>query len=302
MMSTEVGVEDMSGACVLLALYNFPGLFQASEQTIDAYLPMGQILLVREPWLKSGTAVANANSFIRVDSPSDVTLLYGCEDILCDTKWFKGLPKSPTSPAVDLALNRGRQHFKDRLYLPAAYAWSFGLKIDPSSTVLRLNRSQAYLKLEWYGAALADASAILDSSDGNSTTWKKANYRAATSLYELGNYQEASRYFSIVSGSEGVDGVTRSEARTREQSQGSYDWTKMLSDGRAAEVPRLDVADFVGPVRFQTMPSRGGGRGVVASRRVKAGDVLASPGFGYSCHVPCEYSSGTGRTVFMCRP
>lgn len=92
-MSTEVGVEDMSGACVLLALYNFPGLFQASEQTIDAYLPMGQILVIREPWLKSSAAGPQSHSFIRVDSPSDVMLLYGSEDVLQGTKWHKGLPK-----------------------------------------------------------------------------------------------------------------------------------------------------------------------------------------------------------------
>ena len=47
----------------------------------------------------------------------------------------------------------------------------------------------------------------------------------------------------------------------------------MFHEGQAL-VPRLDVASYTGPIQVESLAGRGGGRGVIASRDIQAGDLL----------------------------
>ena len=85
----------------------------------------------------------------------------------------------------------GNQYFKDGLFVPAALAWSRGLELTPSMHSLRLNRSQAYIKLRWFSAALVDAVHVPSTPESSTETTKKASYRAASAEYGLGRYRDA---------------------------------------------------------------------------------------------------------------
>ncbi|KAG8962312.1 hypothetical protein FRC03_004373 [Tulasnella sp. 419] len=68
------------------------------------------------------------------------------------------------------------------------------------------------------------------------------------------------------------------DARRKEQETGEFDVVEMYKRSKT-EGNRMDVADFVGHVTVTTMESRGGGRAVVATQDLKAGEllVLAKP-------------------------
>lgn len=90
----KTGAEVIGGDAVHLTLNNFPGLFQASDNLVNTYFPLGQPLLIREPWMKK-TAGTLASSIIRVDSPTDVVLLSRNESVARDVVWCTPIPRPP---------------------------------------------------------------------------------------------------------------------------------------------------------------------------------------------------------------
>lgn len=271
-VGTELAVEDTDGNAVFLALYHFPGLFQATQEALDVFLPLGQILAIREPWMKL-PAAGYGHSMIRVDSPSDVIFLCGDEPLARSAVWATPVPRLPHIEATVSELKSlGTEYFKKKLLIPAARIWSLGIRRNPKSAELRLNRAQAYISLGWYHAALSDALHVLESFS-TSTLATKAAYRAARAEYGLSRYHEALGRFQVIEEDIARDWETKCRCRIGETENGEYRWVDTFHEGQAL-VPRLDVASYTGPIQVESLAGRGGGRGVIASRDIQAGDLL----------------------------
>ncbi|KAF9021622.1 hypothetical protein BDZ89DRAFT_1071273 [Hymenopellis radicata] len=275
-VAVELAVEDINGDAILLAVYHLPELLQASLERLDAHIPVGTVIAVREPWVKStGLGVAH-NPMIRVDSPSDIVFV-GYSDLI-----FSGARWRTSSPDTRVLQSRtalgwkemGNAHFKRGFYLAAAMAWTHALNMDPSMHYIPLNRSQAYLKLKWYAAARADAAHAFAMIPGHT----KAAYRIACADYGLGRYHDAFNGFRLLDQSGAVPEAAAymkgCVSRLLEETKAKYDWLNMFLKSKGKLVD-LDVADFVSSaIQVSTLPSRGGGRGITASRDIKAGELL----------------------------
>jgi hypothetical protein len=176
--------------------------------------------------------------------------------------------------------DEGNTHFKNASYMAANLSWSRGLMIEPSNDLLLLNRSLGYIKIEWYEAALRDSQAVLlrCSIPGHAA---KASSRVAWAEYGLGLYVDALQRFELNSSiPQSTEWIARCKQRILEQSSGAYQWDllfkKWQSNYRVGSlpIPRLDIADYIGPVEVRAMMGRGGGRGVAATRDIKCGEVL----------------------------
>ena len=271
-----LSVEDPQGQVISVSVYNFPGLYLAESRTLRAYFPVGTVMAIREPWMRFSSLLSTSTGFIRVDSPSDIIFLEPSNPILADVKWST----SPhvyhhqfTSPEQWKSL--GNKFFTDGLFVPAARAWTRGLERDPSMHSLRLNRSQAYIRLEWFSAGLADAVHVLSSPGCEAAISRKASYRAACAEYGMGCYSEALARLETLDKDADIRSLTtRCRKRIKESTTGEYAWLEMFRAVQRAEI-HMDVAEFVHPaVCVATLPTRGGGRCVRAARDIKAGELL----------------------------
>ncbi|KAF8285315.1 hypothetical protein DL93DRAFT_2069446 [Clavulina sp. PMI_390] len=271
-VATELMVEDPDGTVVFLALYNFIGLFQALQGTLNAFLPMGQLLAIREPWMKQ-PAAGDGNSMIRVDCPSDIVFLSGNEPMLARMSWKDILPTVPYRFDSALKLKaQGTTLYKSKLFIPAARLWSLAIAKDPSIPELFLNRSQVYNTLGWHEAALRDAEKFIAHFPSSPLSFK-AVYRAATAEYGLGRYISAISRFKTLPEDIGKLWVAKCDRRIAEAASADYDWVDLVQSSKKAVI-KTDVADYIGPVKVCPITGKGGGRGVVATREVTTGEVL----------------------------
>ncbi|KIM83617.1 hypothetical protein PILCRDRAFT_431027 [Piloderma croceum F 1598] len=275
-VAVELSIEDTNGDVVLLTLYNLPGLFLANHEVLEAHFPIGTVLAIREPWMKFPSAGSQQNSIIRVDSPSDILILEPSNPIIQDIRW-------KTTPTIyrhkfttaEEWKGQGNKYFEGGLFVPAALAWSRGLELNPSLHALRLNRSQAYIKLEWFSAALADAVHVLEAGTSVVSNTTKASYRAASAEYGLERYGDALARLDTLDEDDAISVLkARCRGRIHETRTGDYEWITMFHAGQLT-VPHLDVAQFVNPaVNVAVIPTRGGGRGIRSMRDIKTGDLL----------------------------
>ncbi|HEV7736788.1 MAG TPA: hypothetical protein VGO47_05365, partial [Chlamydiales bacterium] len=283
-MAIEVNVEDPSGDVLLLTIYNFPLPFFADAQELDGIFPIGTLLAIREPYLKTSLLDAS-RTFIRVDSPTDIIFFNDQSNLLQDVVWkfpSRGPRQLPHVTALQCKLD-GNKKFKRKLWLSAAMAYTKGLSLSPShdlSIDLRLNRSEAYLKLGYLSAALADAQLVLSDKalPQHSIMLGKALLKAGKANYFQDKFKEALDLFmqlkNIPDGiAEAETWINKTHLRIAEQHNGEYDWYKMF---KSSEVVGsiLDVADYLGPIEVRNLGSCGHGRGMVASRDVSPGELL----------------------------
>lgn len=184
------------------------------------------------------------------------------------------------------------QFYRARQYLQALDAFSTGIRLFPKSSqrhYLYLNRSATNLNLERYSDALSDAeSAVsilkmelrtggLAAEQTAMPLLEKAYVRVARSYYGLRRWSESQKAFEecLTTHPESTDakaGLAKVRLRLDEQSSGMYDWFGMYQESHKIKNPRLDVADFVGPVEVKE--SYGRERGLFVTRDVKAGEVV----------------------------
>jgi len=276
-VAIEAVVEDPEGDARLLCLYNLPSMLNAGLEEIDIVFPVGTILAIREPYLKNSLQFENC--LVRVDSPSDVVFLYPGDSIMEHITWKFGrhVPGAPTLPStVSSWKDVGNKHFKASRWLAAAIAYTKGLTMDPTAFLLWANRAAAYLKLQYYTPALCDAVKVLEFLDIPNDVRRKALFRAGQAQYGLGKFEAALAYFEECCGcnsnnSDAEDWICRTKARLSEETFGQYDWLRLFLDSHRS-VTAMDVADYVGPIEVISLPSRG--RGVVATRDIKVGELL----------------------------
>lgn len=280
--SIHIPIEDVYGDVCLMELYNYPGTIGASSELVEALFPVGSILAIREPTLKS--AAHGGDPIMRVDSPSNVIWLEPDDAKLAGVKWRTGghVPNSPGLPSTEEGWKKqGNGHYQKGRHIPAAVSYTRGLKRFPTSSVLRLNRAMAYLQLQYFGAALWDCETALENTELPESLKPKALHRAAQALYGMGRWDEAERRFAEMAAEYPAEApscqywIQKSRDRRSEAKEGRYNWVAAY---RAAQTKgcKMDLADFTGPVKVISLPSRGGGRGIVATRDIKFGELLVS--------------------------
>jgi hypothetical protein len=278
-VAIEAAIEDPEGDVQLLSMYNFPSLMNAGADEIDAVLPVGTILAIREPHLK--TSLQYKNPFIRVDTPSDVIFPGAKSEIMHNITWRFGanIPGAVKIPSTAQGCKEaGNKHFKAAHWLAAAMAYTKGLELDPSDVLLRANRAEAFLKLEYFSAAFSDAEKVLASPDPPEMIRHKALLRAGRAAYSQGNFEQAVRYFQdyracTSNAADANDWLRRALSRIMEQKNGQYDWLKILLESQSNHA--VDLAEYVGPVEIVRIPALQG-RGMVATRDIKIGELLVS--------------------------
>ena len=147
------------------------------------------------------------------------------------------------------------------------------------------NISATCLHLSKPGRAYLSAKAALAANLTESRLVAKALFRQGSAAYQLRCFNEAESLFKrglTVSGNdekaqdlakEFNECLTKTLKRIQERDAGVYDFRSMFSDVIAGGPnPRLDVADFAGPVEIRSSPS--GSRGLHVTRDVAVGELL----------------------------
>lgn len=116
-------------------------------------------------------------------------------------------------------------------------------------------------------------------TDLSSKDTEKALYRTARALYALNVYKASlplleSLLKSAPSNKDAQSLSNKTNQRIREGEEGKYDWAALLKEARTP-TPRVDVADYVGPVQlaYGNVSEQKCWR---TSRDVKAGELLLS--------------------------
>ena len=173
----------------------------------------------------------------------------------------------------------GNKHHRDCRWLAAAITYTRGLALDPSNVILRANRAESYLKLEYFSAAQYDAEKALESMELPKRIRQKVLLRAGRAVYSQGNFDRAIHYFKASCECDPTlpDSdiwIHRALSRLVEQKYGRYDWIQLFLESQSSKTV-MDVADYVGPVKISNTPH--GGRCMVATRDVKIGELLVGP-------------------------
>lgn len=90
--------------------------------------------------------------------------------------------------------NLGNEQLMKGHYLEAIGYYSDALEFHPTNAVILSNRAQAYIKVENYGLAMADATAAMQSDP----KYAKAYYRRGSAQFALTHYKDAKKDFKKV--------------------------------------------------------------------------------------------------------
>uniref|UniRef100_A0A0C4E007 SET domain-containing protein n=2 Tax=Magnaporthiopsis poae (strain ATCC 64411 / 73-15) TaxID=644358 RepID=A0A0C4E007_MAGP6 len=266
-------VEDEEGSGAMLQLYNQP---PESEVPAAETVRMHRVAIIKEPFFKGSAAGNNYN--LRVDHVSDIMWLDET-DPRVPSEWRAS--RSVTDSQV--LRTRGNDAVKRCCFAEAERLYSSALqaaKTAGEKNFALLNRSHASLKLGRFEHAFADA--VAANQIGNPS--EKGLFREARALYELARFSECLAKFqelaSAFPGNEAVKSeIKRTQRRLREQKTGDFDFSQMLKQAKVTP-PIIDCATFVGPVEIRDSPGRG--RGLFATKKVKAGQLLVcEKAFGY---------------------
>ncbi|KLO07473.1 hypothetical protein SCHPADRAFT_1001647 [Schizopora paradoxa] len=266
-------VDDPKGDTVYLKLYNFVLLLEANQYEWDTILPIGTILLIREPSYYTNANVTDL-PYIMVESPSDVILLESDNPIISDVSWKREGMKTiqPRATTGEAWKAEGLNDFKASRWFTSAVCFTACIKLGFEIEVSRLNRAEVYLRMGWNNSALHDAQAALDSGTLSDDMVRKAANRKIKALYALGRYQEVSQLASSFEGDKVMaEWITKANQRMEERTTGDYDWLKLYK-GAEKKSFSPDIADYTGPVEVKN--DSDGLRGTYLTREVKAGELL----------------------------
>ena len=266
-------VEDPEGNVDIFSLYNY-----ALERHHSDILPAGIILVLKEPYYKIS---ASGGAMLRCDHPQNIVQLDADDPLVQKFRWKSGLPNPMGESKKPLSFDeyrlKGNDLFKAGKFYDAVATYTRGLASISSgtnTTILRLNRAAALLKLEHYEAAIDDCRKILELDAQN----EKALYRAAKAFYALGEYDQAwvkmQLYARVTANREEAENELKSvRDRLNETQSGTYDWNIMIAEAKKSSTPRVDHASYIGPVRIANI-SNERGRGLVLTHDVRKGELL----------------------------
>lgn len=270
-----LAVEDSQGDAAYLRLNNYTLLLEAVEEERDSILPIGTILVIREPTYITIPTVPKF-PVINVESPSDIIIIDFDNSILRDVSWKTKLivPSRPLTGEAWKA--QGLKHFKGSQWLSSAICFTNAIKFGFDVQVSRLNRSEIYLRLGWNNSAFRDAQDTFKSDTLSEDLVRKAVVRMLKALYAMDRYREVLETASAFPDDKAiVEWVTKANQRIEEQGTGNYDWVKLFTSKESKGSFVADIADFTGPIEIKT--GQNDLRGTFATRDVKAGELLVSP-------------------------
>lgn len=283
------GVEDESGWLHFVTLHNFPYAEKMKERELKTVFPVDTVLAIREPYVKMSADAIKCHT--RIDSPSDLVFLEPEDPIVVNSSWKTGPRPFPYTKLTDAEWKAvGNEHFKAKEYFATVVAYTSGLRQNPSFTTLRLNRALSYLRLRNFAAALSESQEILSIADLDKDSKLKALYRAGQASYGQADYVGAREWYEKAlvedpNHKDTIAGIERCGHRMKERETGECVMTALVNPSDAGFV-RQDIADYQGPIEVVPMEGRGGGRGVIASRNIKMGELLVS----FFCHAQLSSS------------
>uniref|UniRef100_A0A914Z682 SET domain-containing protein n=1 Tax=Panagrolaimus superbus TaxID=310955 RepID=A0A914Z682_9BILA len=259
-------IKDLNGDVEEATLFNLG--YNVDE--ID-FLPFGTILIIKEPCLQY--ASQNKAASLRVDSPSDIIFVDPTDFDLLDKIGAKQWYESNLSKDAELWQEKANKFFKKEKYEMALKLYDRAIRCNPELSVLYLNKALTCLRIGAFYKAYETAKLALEKGGDR----EKALYRMGQAAYGMREWQKAANHFVEVL-KEFPKNVTvggdlkRATARLAEQKYGKYDFKAMLLQSKKQK-PQLDVADYVGPIEIANIPGKG--RGIVATKNIKEGTLLA---------------------------
>ncbi|USW58215.1 Putative SET domain, tetratricopeptide-like helical domain superfamily [Septoria linicola] len=254
-------VEDEAGHVERLEVY----LHKAKRG--ENMLESTRNLKIKEPYF---TINEQGEATIRVQHPSDIVRISSTE-----------LAKTAEKCKI-----RGNAALKRQEFVEAAEHYAEGARLCEGNAAaeeafnydLHRNRAHVNIILNRWDEAKADGLAAITgrTDDKSKSLDSKANFRAGSAAYALGQFEEAQKLFEAAlklapEDKEAKIYLRNIETRLSEQSTGQYDLAKIRSRISPAK-SRVDAATFTANTVFRDSPI--GGRGLFTTRDIKAGEIV----------------------------
>ncbi|OWA51121.1 hypothetical protein BV898_15618 [Hypsibius exemplaris] len=283
LVGLETVAEDRAGDVCTLALYNYRS--SKTETTPDEALPVGTVIILKEPVLKIDPERGNA---LRCDSPSDVVFVgrdspfYGMVE---HTVWHHEVNGSLPSlssfrgSSAEEWKTEGNNLFKRGLFNEAREAYAVALQLLPADEskeqgselriTIHLNLAQTYFRLGFFEETVLHTDIVLKQDPHN----HKALFRGGRAHYELRRYQLALDHFDRLNTSspgqpETMKELKKCRERTSEQTTGVNIYKLYLAAKLKPQIP-IDAADFMSPMIKVVQR-----RGVVATEAIQPGTKI----------------------------
>ncbi|KAL3132993.1 hypothetical protein ABBQ38_006902 [Trebouxia sp. C0009 RCD-2024] len=229
---------------------------------VRALLPEGTRLAIKEPYYK--TYDGDGSSGIRVDNPADVVFLQARSDqeLVTDKK------KAMTFDEIKAA---GNAAFRSSNYTLAQALYERCRLQQPQNVQVLSNLAAVHLCLKKWLEALKHAQVGLEIDPKHI----KCLYHCADAAMHLGQYTKAIHHLTLAEtlapSSPQISTCLRTAQELQRQSLGQYDPGKLFLNQQDKAVSQL--ANFTGPLKVTHLPGKG--RGMVVTKDVKAGTLLA---------------------------
>jgi hypothetical protein len=255
--------------------------------------PIGTIYAVREPHYRIWPGGDHTMFNIHCDSPTDLVRLQPDDILLRGTSWYN--PSYASEAGLDKRdfRSEGNAYYRDKSYLLAEMRYGEGIRESTSISTLALlylNRAAVNITLERYNSAFEDSVITLQLLDSIGTksypgidrdTKSKALFRRSLALERMErldeadfSYEETVRWTGQTTGTS-VEGLARCRKKVQHTEGGKFSMDAVFYEARTPQRdPRLDVGRYQGSIILSDLPNRGGGRGMVATRDIKAGELL----------------------------
>ncbi|WFD46539.1 hypothetical protein GLX27_001176 [Malassezia furfur] len=291
--------EFASGAAIPISIAYFTPNLKLHGDELDAMLPEGTLLLIREPYVSThylgvGGPITGGKGVtgIRVDTPSDVMVLDADDPLVMGLSW--PTPLTPAAPALwrqEGPLARAMQRQLAQPDAPPALVVPDVSREAVRATIRR------FLAQDRPGAAWREwlAAERIGVWSASGTTGADDALLHADVLLALRSYADAEAVLNAVPLEERDDAWTQRMAdATAALDFGLHGPTgatleRMFAATLDDTTPRFSYAEFHGPIEVANIP--GAGRGLVLTRDVEPGELLLccrALGSSYSADAACD--------------
>ncbi|KAL4400899.1 hypothetical protein ACI68E_002223 [Malassezia pachydermatis] len=269
-----------SGAALPISLAHFTPDLRLHGDALDALLPIGTILLIREPYVSlhymgvGGPITGGKGTVgVRVDTPSDVHVLRPTSPLCADVTWADPLPFPPSEQVLWLEEGPLTCAYQEGRALPTM---SREQVRDTVSQLLAQQRPGA----AWREICAATLQGIWPSRDQDAAAFVEDTLLHADVLLALRSYDEviirmqACRAISSDKTSEIDARLDQATTAVDIRENGPSDavlhamFQRTLDDA----TPRFMYDEYLGPIAVQDIPNAG--RGLVVTRDVNEGELL----------------------------
>ncbi|EOQ99448.1 hypothetical protein E3P92_02619 [Wallemia ichthyophaga] len=255
-------VDDKEGNGIPLTLSHYTPSPTAPS---DAILPYGSTLLIKEPYVtKNG---------IFVPAKSDTRLLSDSDNLINDVQWFYPLEQPSDNKEVDQLMAQANNDDNDLWDI--IHDLNQVLSVNPLSYEAKIRLSDVYFGVHKLGSAYRTSAEALKLARDNQQK-SRAFLNQARAAYDMRLFKEAENLIKGVQDPELQGEVRRVneliKKRRLERDEGEFDVTELFKEKQRYIAPRLDVADYIGPIEVKDIDGRG--RGVLATQDVEPGTLM----------------------------